>query len=61
MSYPESSLALWLGFLVQRFLEEKDLGLLAGADGAMRLMPGLVRIPRHVVRVLESAAETGSA
>jgi hypothetical protein len=27
----------------------------------MRLMPGLVRIPRHVVRVLESAAETGSA
>jgi Uma2 family endonuclease len=45
MGYPESLLALWLGHLVQTFLDHQDLGILAGADGAMRLMPGLVRIP----------------
>jgi Uma2 family endonuclease len=41
----ESSLAMWLGYLLQSFLIKHDLGFLAGADGATRLMPGLVRIP----------------
>jgi Uma2 family endonuclease len=45
MGYPESSLALWLAHLLQQFLDEHDLGNLAGMDGTMRLMPGLVRIP----------------
>src|SRR5262245_24395399 len=41
----EGSLANWISFLLQRFLEEHDLGNLAGADAAARLMPRLVRIP----------------
>jgi len=31
--------------LLCSFLEEQDLGFAAGADGATRLMPGLVRVP----------------
>jgi Uma2 family endonuclease len=45
MGYLESSLALWIGHLIQSFLDQRDLGVLAGADGAMRLLPELVRIP----------------
>jgi Uma2 family endonuclease len=45
MGLTESILALKLGSLLQAYLNVHDLGLLAGADGAMRLMPGLVRIP----------------
>jgi Uma2 family endonuclease len=45
MGYLEGSLASWISFLLQRFLEENDLGNLAGADAAVRLLPGLVRIP----------------
>jgi Uma2 family endonuclease len=45
MGYMEASLAVWLGHLLQQFLDRKDLGNLAGADGTLRLMPGLVRIP----------------
>lgn len=45
MGYTESALALWLGHLLQSFLDIHDLGLLAGADGAMEIMPDLVRIP----------------
>jgi Uma2 family endonuclease len=45
MGLLESALAVWLVYLVQTFLAEHDLGFLAGADGTLRLMPGLVRIP----------------
>jgi Uma2 family endonuclease len=45
MGFEESELAMWLGHLLLRFLEKNDLGILAGADGAIRLMPRLVRIP----------------
>jgi Uma2 family endonuclease len=45
MGYPESCLTLQLGRLLGNFLAEHDLGLLAGPDGTVRLMPGLVRIP----------------
>jgi Uma2 family endonuclease len=41
----ESFVAMWLGSLLQRFLGKHDLGFLTGEAGAMRLMPGLVRIP----------------
>src|SRR5260370_6148177 len=42
---PESSLAIRIGRLLGNFIDERGLGLLAGADGGMRLMPGLVRLP----------------
>jgi Uma2 family endonuclease len=41
----ESFLAMRLGHLLYRFLAEHDLGIVAGADGPFRLVPGLVRIP----------------
>lgn len=45
MGYSESTLALWIGHLLQTFLDQHDLGNLAGMDGTLRLMPKLVRIP----------------
>jgi Uma2 family endonuclease len=45
MSYLESTLASDLITLINLFLREHDLGIVAGEAGAMRLMPGLVRIP----------------
>lgn len=45
MGFEEGHLALWLGGLMSSYAEEHDLGLVAGADSTMRLMPGLVRIP----------------
>jgi len=41
----ESLLAILINRRLGFFLEEHDLGLLLGTDGALRLMPGLVRIP----------------
>lgn len=45
MGFAESNLAGWMIFLLYQYLADHDLGVLVGADGAMRLMPGLVRIP----------------
>jgi Uma2 family endonuclease len=45
LGYPESFLALRLGHLIQNYLDQHDLGALAGEAGSTRLMPGLVRIP----------------
>ena len=45
MGYEESSLACELIYYLKHFLRENDLGNVAGADGCLRLMPGLVRIP----------------
>jgi Uma2 family endonuclease len=45
MGLPESALALWLAWLLQNYLNQHDLGILVGPDGALRLMPRLVRIP----------------
>jgi Uma2 family endonuclease len=41
----ESYLALYLARLIGNFLEEHDLGLLLGADGPFRILPGQVRLP----------------
>lgn len=41
----ESFLAMRLGYLLYRFLDEHDLGILTGEQGPFRLWPGLVRIP----------------
>ena len=40
-----SFLAVDLGRFVGNFVDERDLGICTGADGAVRLMPRLVRIP----------------
>jgi Uma2 family endonuclease len=45
MGYEESFLTLRIAYFVQGFLERQNLGILAGADGPLRLWPGLVRIP----------------
>ena len=45
MGMPESCVAVGISRHVGNFAEEHDLGLVAGADGTVRLMPGLVRIP----------------
>jgi Uma2 family endonuclease len=45
MGYEESSLTCDLIYYLKHFLNQHDLGNVAGADGALRLMPGLVRIP----------------
>jgi Uma2 family endonuclease len=41
----ESALAMLLGSFLCRFLEAHDLGIVLGADGMLRLAPGLVRLP----------------
>ncbi len=45
MGLYESYLAAVFVRLLGVFATEKDLGIVLGADGMMRLMPGLVRIP----------------
>ena len=45
MGYYESRIAAVLIFLLERHLQSHPLGIVAGADGMMRLAPGLVRIP----------------
>jgi len=45
MGYYESYIAATLIRLLGNFVVEHDLGVVAGADGMMRLAPGLVRIP----------------
>lgn len=45
LGYSESYLAIELGRLLGNFIAEHDLGVLTGADGDLRLMRGLVRIP----------------
>jgi Uma2 family endonuclease len=45
MGIKESLLAVLLIKLLGNFLDKHDLGILLGADGALRLAPGLVRIP----------------
>ncbi len=45
MGLKESALAADLGGWVTPFVRQRDLGITAGADGTLRLMPKLVRIP----------------
>jgi Uma2 family endonuclease len=45
MGYEESRLGAELIFTLIAFLRDHDLGTVAGADGMMRLVIGLVRIP----------------
>ncbi len=45
MGYNESGLALLLGGLLNAFVIPRNLGIVTGADGLMRLFPGTVREP----------------
>ena len=45
MGFDESWMAGELLFLVKLYLRQNDLGICVGADGMMRISPGLVRIP----------------
>ena len=45
MGYQESLIALAIGSLLREFVVPRNLGLVSGADGMVRLFPGLVRIP----------------
>jgi Uma2 family endonuclease len=45
MGFEESRLAMCLGHLINSYLDQHDLGICIGADGMMRIAPGLVRIP----------------
>jgi Uma2 family endonuclease len=41
----ESRIAVVLGYFLETFLDRHDLGIVYGADGTLRIMPHLVRIP----------------
>lgn len=45
MGYTESRWAVLLGYFLQDFLERHDLGIIAGADGMLRIQFRRVRIP----------------
>jgi Uma2 family endonuclease len=45
MGFRSSLLALAIGAILREFAIPRNLGLVVGADGALKLMPGLVRIP----------------
>lgn len=45
MGYYESLLAVEIIHLLKLFLEKHDLGIVLGADGALRILPHQVRIP----------------
>jgi Uma2 family endonuclease len=45
MGYPQSVVAMLVGTMLNNFVLPRNLGVVAGADGMMRLAPGLVRIP----------------
>ena len=45
MGFEEARLAGRLIYLVSAYLEQNDLGICVGADGMLRIAPGLVRIP----------------
>jgi Uma2 family endonuclease len=45
MGLKESFVALHVGYKINVYLDKHDLGFVTGADGAMEIMPELVRIP----------------
>jgi Uma2 family endonuclease len=45
VGFEEARLAIELAHLVKSYLDQNDLGICVGADGMMRIAPGLVRIP----------------
>lgn len=45
MGYYEARLAIVLAYFLEQYLADHNLGIVLGADGLLRLAPGLVRLP----------------
>src|SRR5437773_21283 len=45
MAFPESYVALLIATAIQNFISPRDLGVVVGEQGMMRLVKGLVRAP----------------
>jgi Uma2 family endonuclease len=45
MGYEESALAVLISVFLSNYVRPRKLGIVTGADGTIRLFPGLVRIP----------------
>src|SRR5262249_39800362 len=45
MGWYESIVAMLIGHKIRTYLDVHDLGQVLGADGAVKLMPGIVKIP----------------
>ena len=45
MGFPESVLAMYIGRLLGNFVDPRNLGVIAGADGMLKLSPNLLRLP----------------
>jgi Uma2 family endonuclease len=45
VGWHESLIALWIGSRLNAFLETHDLGIVLGADGTLKILPGIVKIP----------------
>jgi Uma2 family endonuclease len=45
MGYFESQLAMLVGYFIQAFLQEHDLGIVLGADGTLRILSDQIRVP----------------
>lgn len=45
MGYIESMLTIFLAGILQRYVDDHDLGVVTGADGLVRLLPGTLRAP----------------
>ncbi len=45
MGYEESEIAMLLGGFLNAYVRPRNLGIVTGPDGPIRLFPGLVRIP----------------
>jgi Uma2 family endonuclease len=45
MGFTEGQLALWIGTLLNQFVQPRNLGIVTGADSTVELIPDLVRIP----------------
>ena len=45
VGYEESALAVFISVLLSNYVRPRKLGIVTGADGTIRLFPGLVRMP----------------
>ncbi len=45
MGYEESALAVLISVFLSNYVRPRKLGIVTGADGTIRLFPGLIRIP----------------
>ena len=61
MAYRESVLSVVLGHLLYAFIHPRNLGLVTGEQGTVRLFAGLVRIPDVAFTELGSSSESSHA